>query len=73
MLGPALPSSTLRAELDRIERAVVARDPALAEHLPKERAPSPRLEDPVKPADRWWPSGDLQPNGASPTPAGTGG
>jgi hypothetical protein len=59
MLGPELPSAEIRAELDRIERDVLARDPALAEYLPTERPPSPWLGDAVEPKDRWWPREDL--------------
>lgn len=56
MLGPDLPSSEVRAELDRIERDVLVRDPALAEYLPAERAPSPWFgDDAPRPQDRWWP------------------
>jgi hypothetical protein len=59
MLGPDLPSSEVRDELDRIERDVLARDPSLAEYLPQERPRSPWLGEEPDPQWRWFPRDDL--------------
>ena len=59
MLGPDLPSSDVRAELDRIERDVLDRDASLADYLPQERPPSPWIGDEPDPQWRWWPRDDV--------------